>query len=140
MSNISSRRPSYAAESFTRNNFYHQPSLNPQSPQLGAQSSNFFNNRKDLSSIAMFNNYANNHYQHNGDGNFDINDSFSNLNLNAKFNDFQSRRPSQLVDFFSPLVILDNNNNNSNSNHNRNRNRNRNHMYQIKTYNNCNHI
>ena len=55
----------------------------------------------------MFNNYANNHYQHNGDGNFDINDSFSNLNLNAKFNDFQSRRPSQLVDFHSaPLVIL----------------------------------
>ena len=104
VSNISSRRPSYAAESFTRNNFYHQPSLNPQSPQLGAQSSNFFNNRKDLSSIAMFNNYANNHYQHNGDGNFDINDSFSNLNLNAKFNDFQSRRPSQLVDFsFSPF-------------------------------------
>ena len=52
----------------------------------------------------MFNNYANNHYQHNGDGNFDINDSFSNLNLNAKFNDFQSRRPSQLVDFsFSPF-------------------------------------
>ena len=99
VSNISSRRPSYAAESFTRNNFYHQPSLNPQSPQLGVQSSNFFNNRKDLSSIAMFNNYANNHYQHNGDGNFDINDSFSNLNLNAKFNDFQSRRPSQLVDF-----------------------------------------
>ncbi|CAX45415.1 growth-and/or replication-involved protein, putative [Candida dubliniensis CD36] len=104
VSNISSRRPSYAAESFTRNNFYHQPSLNPQSPQLGAQSSNFFNNRKDLSSIAMFNNYAHNHYQHNGDGNFDINDSFSNLNLNTKFNDFQSRRPSQLADFsFSPF-------------------------------------
>ncbi|KAK6866995.1 hypothetical protein K6H11_005373 [Candida tropicalis] len=104
VSTISSRRPSYAAESFTRSNFYNQPNVNPQSPQLGPQSSNFFNNGKDLSSIAIMNNYANNHYQNNSINNYDINDSFANLNLHTKFNDFQSRRPSQLVDFpFNPF-------------------------------------
>ncbi|KAL6449497.1 hypothetical protein SBY92_004410 [Candida maltosa Xu316] len=107
VSNISSRRPSYAAESFTRNNFYHNNNtFAPQSPQLGSQSSNFFNSNKDLSSLAIMNNYAINHQHQYNATNFDLNDSFSNLNLNnsSKFNDFQSRRPSQLVDFpFNPF-------------------------------------
>ncbi|ODV78785.1 PSP1-domain-containing protein, partial [Suhomyces tanzawaensis NRRL Y-17324] len=113
--NISSRRPSYAAESFTRSNFpplINNPLLNvDQSPQVGpTKGSSFFganqspskpvsaphNPSKNLSSYAMLNNYNQNF-------NFDqLNDNFANFNLNSNFNDFQARRPSQLVDFQQP--------------------------------------
>ncbi|KAI5969976.1 hypothetical protein CANMA_001016 [Candida margitis] len=112
VTNISSRRPSYAAESFTRSSFF-QPSatttVTPQTSQAGSQSSNFFNNShgnsnnsnnsRGLSSFAMMNSFqAKNSQVHNG---FDLTEAFGEINLNSgsKFSEFQSRRPSQLVDF-----------------------------------------
>ncbi|KAI5958012.1 hypothetical protein KGF57_002820 [Candida theae] len=125
VTNISSRRPSYAAESFTRNNFFQQqpsaasPSaaapaapaagVTPsQTSQFGSQSSNFFGNsninsshgNRGLSSFAMINNFQAKNNQFNGNG-FNFADAFGELNLNSgsRFSEFQSRRPSQLVDF-----------------------------------------
>ncbi|CAK9435479.1 uncharacterized protein LODBEIA_P02060 [Lodderomyces beijingensis] len=119
VSNISSRRPSYAAESFTRNNFSYHSGLSHRSPHApvvaATQNSNFVNNnnnntnRGDLSSLAMINN---SHYQSNSawqrvdaDANahapFNLNDSFSDLSMgtSSRFSEFQLRRPSQLVDY-----------------------------------------
>lgn len=112
VTNISSRRPSYAAESFTRNNFFQQqpppPATSLQTTQVGSQSSNFFNNsssnsghsNRGLSSYAMMNNFQAKNNQFNGNG-FNLADAFGEINLNSasKFSEFQSRRPSQLVDY-----------------------------------------
>ncbi|EGV65410.1 hypothetical protein CANTEDRAFT_129669 [Yamadazyma tenuis ATCC 10573] len=90
--NISSRRPSYAAESFTRQMDYpflnqnHNQPLQPQSQGAGKNI--------NLAQYASMNNYSVNQ----------LSDSFNNFNLNANFNDFQSRRPSQLVDFDTNLT------------------------------------
>ncbi|KAI5964594.1 uncharacterized protein KGF55_001663 [Candida pseudojiufengensis] len=146
VSNISSRRPSYAAESFTRSNFFNNgQSLNNnphQSSPLSSQNSSYLNNgngngnsngnenlgnnfefkginfsngngssnsnnnNRDLSSYAMMNSFQSRNYQfrnntNNNNGNFDLNDSFNDMNfgLGSKFSQFQSRRPSQLVDY-----------------------------------------
>lgn len=81
--NISSRRPSYAAESFTRNP---QPFSVPQS-----------SNKNSLATFAAANNYSLNSQPQYG---FDqLLDSFQTFSLNANFSDFQARRPSQLADF-----------------------------------------
>lgn len=95
---ISSRRPSYAAESFTRSADQLDPSM--QYLGQGINNSNFQghnngsnNQSKNLAAFAAINNY-----KFNLDS---FNDSFANFNLNANFNDFQARRPSQLVDFQS---------------------------------------
>lgn len=94
--NISSRRPSYAAESFTRSVDYpylnlnqpytqgNKPSVIPESLQEHEPTNNF-----NLAHYASLNNYNMNQ----------LTDNFDNFNLNSNFNDFQSRRPSQLVDF-----------------------------------------
>lgn len=84
---ISSRRPSYAAESFTRSD-------PPFSMPGGA-----FNSKNTLATFAAVNNYNNHRF------NLDmLNDSFTNFNLNSNFSDFQQRRPSQLVEFQSLLA------------------------------------
>lgn len=114
--NISSRRPSYAAESFTRSMDYpylnlnqtNKPSVIPESLQEhedrdspegnnnsatqasnGNNANSNTNNNMNLAQYASLNNYSMNH----------LADSFNDFNLNSNFNDFQSRRPSQLVDF-----------------------------------------
>lgn len=110
VTNISSRRPSYAAESFTRNNFLQQQPATttiPQTSQVGSQSSSFFNNNnsnssnsnRGLSSFAMMNNFQAKSNQFNNG--FDLVGAFGEFNMNSgsKFSEFQSRRPSQLVDF-----------------------------------------
>lgn len=84
---ISSRRPSYAAESFTRSD-----------PPLLMQGGGF-NSKNSLATFAAVNNYNNHRF------NLDmLNDSFSNFSLNANFSDFQQRRPSQLAEFQSLLA------------------------------------
>lgn len=84
---ISSRRPSYAAESFTRSD-------PPFSVPGGAS-----NSKNTLATFAAVNNYNNHRF------NLDmLNDSFTNFNLNSNFSDFQQRRPSQLVEFQSLLA------------------------------------
>ncbi|EDK42730.1 conserved hypothetical protein [Lodderomyces elongisporus NRRL YB-4239] len=162
VSTISSRRPSYAAESFTRNSFLegnsvqqnHYQSNNHPETQLGAFSANHFNNGgRDLSAFAMMNSYQqsrNNNFNDNFDRNnfnnnnfnndsgFSLQYSFADLNLGttSKFSEFQSRRPSQLVDlpYGSPFnlpvnltqqqqptqIVGSNNNNVNNINNNNN--------------------
>lgn len=102
--NISSRRPSYAAESFTRS--IDHPLLNshwlvPQQPQTQpgqsgqpgqpgpGQSHPGQSKNVNLAQFATMNSYNVNQ----------LSDGFSQFNLNSNLNDFQSRRPSQLVDF-----------------------------------------
>lgn len=110
---ISSRRPSYAAESFTRSNLpanynnFLNLNLNQSSggPSEGLQENTYANSgngsnstteKNSLATYAAVNNYNNNNVNMN-----QFSDSFSNIDLNANFNDFQSRRPSQLVGFQS---------------------------------------
>jgi hypothetical protein len=84
---ISSRRPSYAAESFTRSD-----------PPISMPGGGFAS-KNSLATFAAVNNYNNHRF------NLDmLNDSFTNFNLNANFSDFQQRRPSQLVEFQSLLA------------------------------------
>ncbi|CUM46243.1 uncharacterized protein AC631_00057 [Debaryomyces fabryi] len=116
---ISSRRPSYAAESFTRSNLpiNYNNFLNMNLNQGGAshpdesQEHVSYNNdsnkggseKNSLATFAAANNYSNNN-SGNSNNSIDMsrfNDSFNNIDLNANFNDFQSRRPSQLVGFQS---------------------------------------
>lgn len=97
ISTISSRRPSYAAESFTRSNMPPNYSsilelnlghgLSSPSTSFEKQPSN------NMTAFALGNslNYSMNIDQ--------LNDTLNNISLNQKLNDFQSRRPSQLVDF-----------------------------------------
>ncbi|CAH2352943.1 hypothetical protein CLIB1423_08S04500 [[Candida] railenensis] len=95
---ISSRRPSYAAESFTR--AIEDPSELPanlsikQNTNVSGNNNVHLSKPKNLAAFAAMNSYNN--------FNLDsLNDSFGNFNLNANFNDFQARRPSQLADFQS---------------------------------------
>lgn len=84
---ISSRRPSYAAESFTRSD-----------PPMAVPGGGF-HTKNSLATFAAANNYNNHRF------NLDmLNDSFSGFNLNSNYSDFQQRRPSQLVDFQTPLL------------------------------------
>ena len=103
---ISSRRPSYAAESFTR--AIEDPSELPanfsikQNTNVSGNNNVHISKPKNLAAFAAMNSYNN--------FNLDsLNDSFGNFNLNANFNDFQARRPSQLADFqsnqFLPLYM-----------------------------------
>ncbi|OBA22965.1 PSP1-domain-containing protein [Metschnikowia bicuspidata var. bicuspidata NRRL YB-4993] len=86
--NISSRRPSYAAESFTRSG----PAVAASPPNLPATS-----NKNSLASFAAANNYSRNYAPNAG---YDLlMDSFGNFSLNSNLSDFQARRASQLVDF-----------------------------------------
>ncbi|KAI5951596.1 hypothetical protein KGF54_004670 [Candida jiufengensis] len=112
ISNISSRRPSYAAETLIRSNYFNtnQP-LNSnqyihqnQSPSINSQNSNFFNN-----GINNHNNNSNfqargNHYISNkiNNNNFDLSDSFNDLNMGvgSKFNEY-SQQPQ--VNNFAPF-------------------------------------
>lgn len=96
---ISSRRPSYAAESFTRSSAEdsNQRGFRHHVGQNNSNNNSNGNNNNNLASFAFYNNFVQNPYQ---SSNMDyLNSSFANFNLNANFNDFQSRRPSQLVDF-----------------------------------------
>lgn len=87
--NISSRRPSYAAELFTRNS--------PGSPtsKLGTLGSL---QKHSLASIAAANNYGLKSKKDFGDLG-QLADSLDTLSLNANFSDFQARRPSQLAEY-----------------------------------------
>lgn len=119
---ISSRRPSYAAESFTRsnlpvnyNNFLNLNLNQGGHPDESQEHASYSNNgnkgtsdKNSLATFAAVNNYSNNNNGGNNGGNNNnsinmsrFNDSFNNIDLNANFNDFQSRRPSQLVGFQS---------------------------------------
>ncbi|EGW35120.1 uncharacterized protein SPAPADRAFT_146024 [Spathaspora passalidarum NRRL Y-27907] len=115
VNNISSRRPSYAAESFTRNTNFpafgapnlsiqqspgefdsqHQP---PQVPKT-ANSSKFFNSNKSFTpsfsnQLPMVNTFSNPNAQFQYD---QFSDNFANMNINTNFNNFQSSRPTQQV-------------------------------------------
>lgn len=84
---ISSRRPSYAAESFTR--------ATDEAPHFSHEIHNEKNHAlsatNNLAAFATANNYS---------LNFDsLNHSFARINLTSNLNEFQARRPSQLVDF-----------------------------------------
>ncbi|WPK24205.1 hypothetical protein PUMCH_001470 [Australozyma saopauloensis] len=81
--NISSRRPSYAAESFTR-------SLSNFRSPFGAPTS-----KNSLASFAAANNYTLNSAQRNAFT--QMTNSFENFSLNLNFSDFQARRPSQIA-------------------------------------------
>lgn len=111
--NISSRRPSYAAESFTRNNpEIAVPSLassttpsplhphGPPSAHKNSLASFAAVNNYSINSTAPFPSFANSI----NNSNFmdSITDSFQNVSLNTSLSDFQARRPSQLADFHSP--------------------------------------
>lgn len=89
---ISSRRPSFAAESFTRSS---------QQPFAGSGISQPLNNKQSLASFAAANNYLMNQSGHGGYGFDQLTDSLLNFSLNANFSDFQARRPLQLADFQS---------------------------------------
>lgn len=117
---ISSRRPSYAAESFTRSSAPVAPGVAGEFQGVPGFSVNqgldhptaaanvpldrhFFKStggapeRSSLSAFAVANNYQNSH-------GFDLgpfSNHFAKLNLNANFNDFQCRRPSQLAEYQS---------------------------------------
>lgn len=84
---ISSRRPSYAAESFTRATdevptFSHE-TRNDKNHALSATN--------NLTAFSTVNNCS---------LNFDsLNNAFAGINLTSNLNEFQARRPSQLVDF-----------------------------------------
>ncbi|RLV92576.1 Uncharacterized protein JA1_003117 [Spathaspora sp. JA1] len=116
VNNISSRRPSYAAESFTRNINYppfatplslHQSPdeiLEQQPVNASPNSSKFFNTNKSGSysnQVPMINPFSNTQYQYD-----QFNENFANLNINTNFNNFQTSRPSQLVDYPYNSVYL----------------------------------
>lgn len=86
--NISSRRPSYAAESFTRNS--------PSFPPVGAKPST----KNSLASFAAANNFS----MSKGSGFDQLADSLGNMSLTSNLSDFQARRPSQLADY-PPLEL-----------------------------------
>lgn len=117
---ISSRRPSYAAESFTRSSgpvapggtgeFQGIPGFNVNSgldrTTAGAnvplerpffKSTGGVPERTSLSAFAVANNYQNSHAIDLGP----FSNHFAKLNLNSNFNDFQCRRPSQLAEYQS---------------------------------------
>lgn len=122
--NISSRRPSYAAELFTRSQ---QPSLSLSSQQFSGPASSAFHpstatsNKNSLASFAAANNFSMNtsqqqqqqqlqqQLQHRGLtlgalfqsnlGQDALADSLLNFSLNTNLSDFQARRPSQLADY-----------------------------------------
>lgn len=129
---ISSRRPSYAAESFTRSNLpasygnFMNLNMNPgsadhrgDSQDRGSFSNSSNSDKNSLATYAAAKNYTNNHNISMNQ----FNDSFNSINLNSNFNDFQSRRPSQLVDiqgqqlnqFPTPLNYMPQPNQNANS-------------------------
>ncbi|QBM88382.1 PSP1 C-terminal conserved region [Metschnikowia aff. pulcherrima] len=86
--NISSRRPSFAAESFTRSGpAYLSPP--PTNPPLSAT-------KNSLASLAAANNFSKNY---SNTGYEQMTESLGNFHINLNFLDFQARRPSQLVDF-----------------------------------------
>ncbi|KAG7194731.1 uncharacterized protein KQ657_004410 [Scheffersomyces spartinae] len=123
---ISSRRPSYAAESFTRSmalppisfnpsgvspnpasigipDSLSQQNQNPNPPESPtSMSSKNVPQQQQQQPFPRYNDFQN-HSQNRpafSQNYFDqFNDSFANFNLNSNFNDFQARRPSQLVDF-----------------------------------------
>lgn len=125
ISNISSRRPSYAAELFTRSQ--QQPVGLPSQPFAGSPLSNFnpattSSNKHSLASFAAANNFSMNssqqqqqqqqsqqhrdltlvslgsHLQPNY-GQDALAHSLLNFSLNTNLSDFQARRPSQLADY-----------------------------------------
>ncbi|CUM68384.1 uncharacterized protein PRCAT00006107001 [Priceomyces carsonii] len=85
--NISSRRPSYAAESITRSS--------------GFANQNIYGQPNNLASLAVLNS-MNHNPQFLPLGLKGLNEGFADINLNSGFDDFQARRPSQLVDYMSP--------------------------------------
>lgn len=87
---ISSRRPSFAAESFTRSQ---HPFASPNGPSgsLAKQSS--------LASFAAVNNYSMNTSTQGAYGYDQFTELFQNFSLNSNFSDFQARRPLQLADY-----------------------------------------
>ncbi|GEQ71659.1 hypothetical protein JCM33374_g5345 [Metschnikowia sp. JCM 33374] len=94
--NISSRRPSYAAESFTRSvPSYALGGVGNPPPSTS--------NKHSLATFAAANNYSKT-FNH-ASGYDQLTDSFGNFNLNSNsnFSDFQARRPSQLAEFQSPM-------------------------------------
>lgn len=95
--NISSRRPSYAAESFTRSDTV--PHLNLNGFDINQNNGFKADNKHSLATFAAVNNF-NNQQKLPVD---QFNDSFVNFNLNANLNDFQQRRPSQLATFNTNL-------------------------------------
>lgn len=117
ISNIHSRRPSYAAESFTRpppfsnfqpfNNF--QPFSQPQTlavPVPGGQLTVNGNEPVNYGRHSSGNEFQTNYLKYATSNNYfmnELNDDFGKFNLNSNFNDFQSRRPSQLVDLPTQL-------------------------------------
>lgn len=86
---ISSRRPSYAAESFTRNQQIPLASSMPPGSL----------NKTSLATFAAANNYSINNMGQSAYGFDQLTDLFQNFSLNASLSDFQARRPLQLVDF-----------------------------------------
>lgn len=94
---ISSRRPSYAAESFTRSDAT-VPNLNLNGFDLNQSSAFKSDNKHSLATLAAVNNF-NNQQTLPVD---QFNDSFLNFNLNANLTDFQQRRPSQLATYLPP--------------------------------------
>lgn len=112
--NISSRRPSYAAELFTRSQ---QPLLSLPAQQFAGPATSTFHpsttssNKNSLASFAAANNFSmnapqlqrrdlalNQQYQGNM-GQDALADSLLNFSLNTNLSDFQARRPSQLADY-----------------------------------------
>lgn len=95
--NISSRRPSYAAESFTRSQ---QEPVAPPNPALYRQNPSTASYKNSLASLAAVNSFSMNTLVLNGyDAYVDnLQDSFQNVSLNGNLSDFQARRPSQLAD------------------------------------------
>lgn len=109
--NISSRRPSYAAESFTRSQQQSLPA-----PQFAGPATSAFHptstQKNSLASFAAANNFTMNSQllQHRGlfsghqqfqqsNGHDALADSLQNFSLNTNLSDFQARRPSQLADY-----------------------------------------
>lgn len=81
--NISLRRPSYAAELFTRNSD-HILSTAPTSS----------NNKNSLATIAAANSYTSNNARYEF---AKLSAGFENFNLNSNLSEFQARRPSQIA-------------------------------------------
>lgn len=102
--NISSRRPSYAAESFTRNGqvYGSVPVQNQNQSQNQSQHQQLLasSNKNLLASFAAANNFSKNLGANAGYE--QLTDSFVNFNLNSNFSEFQARRPSQVADFQVP--------------------------------------
>lgn len=90
---ILSRRPSFAAESFTRS---------AQQPFTGSGGvAGSLGNKQSLASFAAANNYSMNATRQGGYGYDQLADLLQSFSLNANFSDFQARRPLQLADFQS---------------------------------------